>query len=87
MSSQVGAVSKGSSTVVTFEGFLPRVGSDVTLEEPRSRESLSAQLTLTGQGVGTNVHLQGTKRNVGLFAIFAVKLLFHLIHTMELFVL
>ena len=55
------------------EGFLARVRPDVTLQKPRTRESLTAQEALAGQCVRADVHLEGTERDVNLLAVFAAE--------------
>lgn len=61
------------------EGLLAGVSANVTLQEPRPRECLAAQVTLAGQGVCSNVHFQCTQGGVLLLAKLADKCLFRLV--------
>lgn len=45
----------------------------LTLEQPWSRESLSAKFTLAGQCVCADVHLEGTQGNVDLLTMLATE--------------
>jgi len=79
MSPQVGPVRKGARAVRAAERLLPRVGPDVTLQEPRPREGLSAEHTLARQRVRSDVHLQGPQADVDLVAVLAAERLFDLL--------
>ena len=57
---KVGSVGECPMAVFAFERFLTGMGSDMALKEPRPRESLSADIALAGEGMGANVHLQGS---------------------------
>lgn len=61
------------------EGFLARVGPDVTLEQPRSGEGLTTQHAFTRQRVGPNVHFEGTQTNVDFIAVFTAEGFFGLL--------
>ncbi len=56
---QVGLVSEGLGTLWTFEGLLPRVGANVSLQQPRPAEPLATVLALAALVVGTHVHAIG----------------------------
>jgi len=71
----------------TLERLLAGMCPDVTLKEPRSRERLATYLTLAGQRVRPDVHLEGAHRRVGLVAVLTRKLLPDPSGTVELFVL
>lgn len=90
MRSEIAAISESPITVLTAEGFLSSMSPDVSLKKPRSGESLTTEMTLAGQGMRPNMHLQGSKTDVHLLAIFAGKGLFGLSFcrsTMELLML
>lgn len=53
---QVGAVGKRLSAVGTAVGLVSRVGSHVTLQEPRSRKGLSTDVAFVTEVVGEDVH-------------------------------
>lgn len=73
VSPQVRSVGECSTAVVARKRFFSSVGANVTLEEPRSRESLSTQMALAGQCVRTDVHLEGSQRSVYFCAILAAE--------------
>ena len=87
MRPEVGPVSKGAVTVLAGEGFLSSVSADVTLQQPRSGESLPTDLALTWQGVCADVHLQCSQGGVRLVAVLAAELFLGLQHAVELPVL
>ncbi|MPC41810.1 hypothetical protein E2C01_035415 [Portunus trituberculatus] len=68
---QVAAVREATVTLRALEGLLPRVGPDVSLQQPGPRESLATELTLAGQRVRADVHLEGSKARVHLLAVLA----------------
>lgn len=51
------------------------MGTNVALQQPRPRKGLSAHGALARQGVGPNMHLEGTEGNVHFFAVLATELL------------
>lgn len=55
------------------EGLLARVRADVTLQQPRPGEGLSAKEALARQRVGADVHFQGAQRDVDLLAMLAAE--------------
>ena len=87
MGSQVGFVSKGSGTFLAAEGLLSCVCPEVTLEQPGPGESFAADVTLAGQSVGLDVHLESAVAVVGLTTIFTSGLALDLIRTVKLLVL
>lgn len=86
VSSQVRAVGKGARANVALERLLARVGSNVTLQEPRSAETFAANFALARQRVSANVHLERSKRRVRLFAVFAREMFLNLGAAMKLLV-
>ena len=70
-----------------YEGLLPGVGPQVSLEQPRPGEGLAALLALAGQRVGPDVHLQGAGGVVTFATILASGLALDLIRTVKLLVL
>ena len=48
MSDHVAVMSESFTTMVAFEGLIPRVGPHVLLKRPRCAKLLSAQLAPTG---------------------------------------
>lgn len=88
MSSEVGTIGECAMTMLTAEWLLAGVGADMTLQQPWPGESFAADIAFAGQSMGTNMHFQGSQRNVGLITIFAAKGFLHLIslsgRTMEL---
>lgn len=79
MRPEIGPVRKRPGAMLARERLLPSVGPDVSLEQPGPAEGLPAQLTLAGQGVGANVHLQGSQRHVHLVAVLAAERLLRLL--------
>ena len=69
VSPQVGSVSKFFPAVSASIGLLPRVGPHVPLEQPRPRESFSADVALVTEVVSHDVHLEGWGAHVELVAI------------------
>lgn len=69
---QVGAVSKRLATVRTAVGFLPRVGAEVTLQQPGPGEQLAANPARMRQLVRQQVHGQGRHADVRLAACVAL---------------
>ena len=84
---QVAAVREAAVTLRALEGLLSRVGPDVSLQQPGPRERLAAQLTLAGQRVRADVHLEGAQARVHLLAVLARKRLGSQGGAVELFVL
>lgn len=87
---EVASVGERAVTVLTAERLLAGVRPDVTLEQPRPGERLAAHVTLAGQRVRTDVHLQRAQTYVHLIAGFAREGLFRLAlsgRAMELLVL
>ena len=87
MSPQVGLVSEGAGTFSAGEGFLSCVSAEMSLEQPGPGERLAAVLTLAGQSVGPDVHLQGAGGVVTFATILASGLALDLIRTVKLLVL
>lgn len=69
--SEVAPVGEGPLAVLAVEGLLAGVRPDVPLEEPRSGEGLSAKVTLAGQRVRADVHLECAQADVDLLAVLA----------------
>ena len=63
---QVRAVSESLPALDAREWFLASVRSHMSLQQPRTREGLPADVTLVTKVVGENVHRQGRHRNVHL---------------------
>ena len=61
MSSKVGPIGEGSTTLSTGKWLFTRVGPHVTLEQPGPRKCLTAQVAFTRKCVSSNVHLEGTE--------------------------
>lgn len=68
VSAQVALVGEGAVTEVALERLLACVSADVTLQQPRARERLPAELALVGQRVRAHVHLERPLRGVHLLA-------------------
>jgi hypothetical protein len=66
MGTEIGPIRKSSITVLTGKGFLSSMRSDVSLEEPGAGEGLSTERALTGERMGSDVHLEGSQRHVDL---------------------
>ncbi len=66
MCSQVGPIGKLLSATGTPEGFLPRVRSHVSLQQPGPGESFPAHITLVAEAVGQDVHRQGWRAHIHL---------------------
>ena len=79
MSPQVGLVSEGAGALSAGERFLPGVGAEMSLEQPGPGERLAAVLTLAGQSVGPDVHLEGALGVVGLVAVFTSDVTLYLV--------
>lgn len=75
MGSKVWPISEGSTALGASERFLSGVRPQVTLKEPRSRERLSADMTLARKSVSPGVHLHRTQRRVDLRTLSAVEAL------------
>jgi len=71
---QVGPVGEGSAALRTGERAFARVRAKMSLEQPRPRERLAAQLAPTRQRVCPDVHLQRAERGVRLAAVPARQL-------------
>ena len=74
MRTEVGTVGEGTATVGRLEGSLPRVRAYVSLQQPRSTETLPTGATLAGKGVGADVHLQCAQRHVVFGTVLARKM-------------
>ena len=72
MSSQVGTVSKSFATVSAAIRLVPCMTSHVALQQPRSRESLSTDITLVVEVVGEHMHAEGRHADVHLVADVAL---------------
>jgi len=70
---QIGAIGERAAAVLAREGFLAGVRADVSLQQPRPRKRLSAQLALARQGVRADVHLERAQRHVRLLAVLATE--------------
>ena len=79
MSPQVGLVSEGAGALSAGERFLPGVGAEMSLEQPGPGERLAAVLTLAGQSVGPDMHLEGALGVVGLVAVFTSDVTLYLV--------
>lgn len=75
MSTEVGAVGERPVTKRTREGFLAGVGTDVSLQQPWSREGFATEDTLAGEGVRPDVHLESTQRHVDFLTVLAAEAL------------
>lgn len=91
MRPQIRSVGKGPLAMLAVEGLLARVRPDVALQQPRPRESLSADVALAGQRMGADVHLKGAQRHVHFVTVLAAERLLRLVSlgggAMELLVL
>jgi len=65
---EVAAVCETAVAGVAMEGFFACVSPHMALKEPGSGECLSTHLTLAGQRVSPDVHLEGAVGGVGLVA-------------------
>ena len=79
MSPQVGLVSEGAGTLSAGEGFLSCVSAEMSLQQPGPGERLAAVLTLAGQSVGSDVHLEGALGVVSLVAVFTSDVTLYLV--------
>ena len=70
---QVGPVGERALAVRAAERLLAGVGSQVPLQQPRSRERLAAHATAARQRVRPDVHLERAGRRVGLGRRSAVR--------------
>lgn len=77
MGAQIRFVGEGTMAVLAAERFVAGVCADVSLQQPRSRERLAAQMAFARFGVRSNVHFQGAHRIVRLRAVFAGKRFLH----------
>lgn len=68
---QVTPVGERAVAMLTAERFLPRVRSDVPLEEPGPGERFPAEMALARQRVRSDVHFQRAQAHVHLLAVFA----------------
>ncbi len=84
---KVRSISERSRADITLERFLSGVGSDVSLQQPRSTEAFAADFTLTRQSVRSDVHFESAQRRVRLFAVFTREAFGDLGATVKLFVL
>lgn len=73
MRAQIGTVGERPSAVLARERLLAGVRPDVSLQQPRPRKRLSAQLALARQGVSADVHFEGAQRHVRLLAVLAAE--------------
>ncbi len=58
VSAQIGSIGERSSANVTLERFLARVRAHMTLQQPRTTETLAADFALARQRVRSDVHLK-----------------------------
>lgn len=72
VSSEVGSVREGFSTVSTTVGFVAGVAAHVALQKPRPRESLPTNIALVVEVVSEDVHAEGRHRDVHLGADVAL---------------
>lgn len=72
MGAQVRLIGKRLSTLGAFKGFLPRVGADVTLEQPRATEPFPAVWTGAALIVRTHMHAVCRRGDVQLIAVGAL---------------
>lgn len=73
MCAEVGPVGERSLAVRAREGLLAGMSANVALKQPRSGESLPAELALARQGMCPDVHFESPKGHVFLVAVFAVE--------------
>lgn len=78
---------QGPPCDITSPNSLTGVRPDVSLQQPRSGESLPAYFTNTGQSVRPDVHLERSQAHVLLLAIFTTEGLPRLRVAVQLFVL
>lgn len=71
MGPQIAPIGERAIAVLTAEWLLPGVSPDVTLEQPRPGERFSTEMTLAGQRVRSDVHLQCSQTDVDLLAVLA----------------
>lgn len=71
MSTEIASIGESPVAVLTAEGFLTSVGSDVSLQQPGSRECFAAEVALARKRVRSYVHLEGSETHVDLFTVFA----------------
>lgn len=71
MGPEIAPVSEGAVAVLASKRLFAGVRPDVALEQPRPGERFAAGVTLAGQRVRPDVHLQGTQADVHLLAEFA----------------
>jgi len=71
VSSQVGPVCKGLSTMGATVGLVPCVAPHVPLQQPRPREGFAADVALVVEVVGEHVHAEGRHAHVHLVADLA----------------
>lgn len=69
---EIGLVGESLGALGTLEWLLARVGSDVSLQEPGSREALAAEGALAALAVGAHVHRKGRHGDVHLGAVRAL---------------
>jgi hypothetical protein len=69
---EVGPVGKALPAVSAAIGFVSGMGPHVTLQEPRPRERLAADVTLVIQVVGQDVHGKGRHGDIHLSANVAL---------------
>ena len=70
---EVGPVGKRSLAVRARKGLLTSVRADVSLEQPRTRESLPAELALARESMSPDVHFECAEGHVFLVAVLAVE--------------
>ena len=87
MGPQVRPIGESSRANLTFERLFAGVRAHMTLQQPRSAETLAADLAFARQRVRPDVHFERTKRVVSLVAVFARELLLNLSAAVELLVL
>lgn len=76
MGAQVRLVGKRLSTLGAFKGLLPRVGPDVSLEQPRATEPFPAVWTSAALIVRAHMHAVSWRGDVQLIAVWALAGLF-----------
>ena len=87
VSAKVRAVGERPAADLALERLLARVRAHVTLQQPRPRECLAANVTLARQRVRADVHFERAERIVGFLAEFTLKLFLHLSDAVKLLVL
>lgn len=73
MCTKIGSVGESSLAVRAFVRLFSGVGSDVSLEQPRSAERLTANFALAWKRVRSNVHFKCAERHVEFVTVFAME--------------